>query len=314
MTQASATEPTSVYGGMRQRVVDSFAANRDDPRAMARALLPALLVVVSFAVLFAQPIALLVRDWWTLPEAGHGLLLAPVAIWLAWKAGIRRDASGNIALGIAMLLLAVVIRFLSGLAAELFTMRASMVLALGGLTVYYYGFRQVLHWWLPFLLLCLAIPLPELVTQALALPLQFKASQLGAALLRTRDIPVLLTGNVIRIPGNELFVTEACSGLRSLTALLSLAVLMGGLMLRMPLVRVLLVAMAIPIAILINGVRVFLTGFLVFFVDPALGTGFMHVTEGWLLFIVSFSCIAAIAWIASVGERWWTSRREVVNV
>jgi exosortase len=293
------------------RVVDAV---RVDPAASAVRALPAILAALAFAVLFAQPIYLLVRDWWTLPEAGHGLLLAPVAVWLAWKSGIRRDAVGNVALGIAMLALAVVIRYLAGLAAELFSMRASIVLALGGLTVYYYGFRQLLRWWLPFLLACLAIPLPELVTQALAMPLQFRASEMGAALLRWREIPVLLTGNVIRIPGHELFVTEACSGLRSLTALLSLAVLMGGLMLKHPIARILLVALAIPIAIVINGVRVFLTGFLVFFVDPKLGEGFMHVTEGWLLFIVSFTCIAALAWLASTSERRWDSWRGVAHV
>jgi exosortase len=292
------------------RVVDAV---RVDPAASAVRALPAILTALAFAALFAQPIYLLVRDWWTLPEAGHGLLLAPVAVWLAWKSGIRRDAVGNVAVGIAMLALAVVIRYLAGLAAELFSMRASIVLALGGLTVYYYGFRQLMRWWLPFLLACLAIPLPELVTQALALPLQFRASEMGAALLRWREIPVLLTGNVIRIPGHELFVTEACSGLRSLTALLSLAVLMGGLMLKHPLARIALVALAIPIAIVINGVRVFLTGFLVFFVDPKLGEGFMHVTEGWLLFIVSFTCIAALAWLAARSERRWDSWRGIAH-
>ena len=268
-----------------------------DPRASARRLLPATLTTVAFALLFAQPMALLVRDWWTLPEAGHGLLLAPVAIWLAWKAGIRREAVGSPWLGVVLLLLAIVLRYMAGLAAELFTMRASVVMALGGLTIYHYGFRQLLHWWLPFLLGSLAIPLPELITQALALPLQFKASQMGAALLAMRDIPVRLTGNVIRIPGNELFVTEACSGLRSLTALLSLAVLLGGLVLRSPITRVFLVLLAIPIAVAINGVRVFLTGFLVYFVDPALGKGFMHITEGWLLFLVSLVCMGAVAWV-----------------
>jgi exosortase len=274
-----------------------------DPRASARQLLPATLTAVAFALLFAQPIALLVRDWWTLPEAGHGLLLAPVAIWLAWKAGIRQNAVGNPALGIAVLVLAILLRYMAGLAAELFTMRASMVMALGGLTIYHYGFRQLLHWWLPFLLGSLAIPLPELITQALALPLQFKASQMGAAMLQMRDIPVRLTGNVIRIPGNELFVTEACSGLRSLTALLALAVLLGGLVLRSPITRVFLVLLAIPIAVVINGVRVFLTGFLVYFVDPELGKGFMHITEGWLLFLVSLACMGAVAWVGGWLER-----------
>lgn len=271
-------------------------------RESAQRYLPAALTGIAFVVLFAQPMYLLVRDWWTLPEAAHGMLLAPVAVWVAWKTGIRPNARGNPALGIAILVLAVVIRFVAGLAAELFTMRGSMVLALMGLTVYYWGFRQVMRWWLPFILAALSIPLPELITQALALPLQFKASQMGAALLRWRHIPVLLTGNVIRLPGHDLFVTEACSGLRSMTALLALAVMMGGLLLSKPITRVLLVLAAIPIAILINGVRVFMTGFLVFFVDPKLGEGFMHLTEGWLLFLVSLTCIGTLAWLGSLVE------------
>ena len=272
-------------------------------RAWAMRLLPATITAIAFIILFAQPMYLLVRDWWNLPEAAHGLLLAPMAIWLAWRTGIRENATGNRKLGIAILVLAIVIRFLAGLAAELFTMRSSVILALLGLTVYHYGVKQVFRWWLPFVLGFLSVPLPELITQALALPLQFRASQMGAALLRWRNIPVLLTGNVIRLPGHELFVTEACSGLRSMTALLALAVLMGGLFLRHPITRVLLIAMAIPIAIVINGVRVFLTGFLVYFVDPKLGEGFMHLTEGWLLFLVSMASIGALAWIGSKGEK-----------
>ena len=295
---ATTTTPTGALYTAVRRIAPQLAGPEEaTPKARALALLPAALTAIVFAVLFAQPIYLLVRDWWTLPEAGHGLLLAPVAIWLAWKSGIRPDAKGNVALGITMLVLAVLIRFAAGLAAELFTMRASVVLALGGLTVYHYGFKQLLRWWLPFLLACLSIPLPELITQALALPLQFKASEMGAALLKWREVPVLLTGNVIRIPGHQLFVAEACSGLRSLTALLALSVLLGALALRHPISRVLLLGAAIPVAILLNGVRVFLTGFLVFFVDPKLGEGFMHLTEGWLIFLVAFTILGGIAWV-----------------
>jgi exosortase len=262
-----------------------------------------LLVVGLFAYLFARPFSLLVRDWWTNPEAGHGLLLAPLSIWFAWKAGVAPNARPNRALGVAMLVTAVFFRYASDLAAELFTMRGSMLLALGGLTVWHYGFRQLLRWWLPFTLLALSIPLPEIILNRLALPLQFIASKIGASLLAWREIPVLLTGNVIRIPGHQLFVAEACSGLRSLTALLSLGVLLGAITLRHPVSRVLLLATAIPVAIVLNGVRVFLTGFLVAFVDPALGEGFMHITEGWLIFMVAFVILGGIAWSLLKVER-----------
>jgi exosortase len=272
-------------------------------------VLPVVATAITFAVLFARPINMLVRDWWTVPEAGHGLLLAPIAIWLAWRSGIDANAKPNRSAGIALLVFAVLIRLAAGLAAELFTMRGSMVIALAGLTVYQFGFRQLIRWWLPFALICLSIPLPELVTQALALPLQFKASQMGAALLEMRNVPVRLTGNIIHLPGRELFVTEACSGLRSLTALLSMAVLLGALVLRTPLARVILLLLAVPVAIVINGLRVFLTGFLVFFVSPSFGEGFMHLTEGWLLFLVSMSIIASVAWASAGLERLVTRRR-----
>jgi len=274
-----------------------------------QALLPLVATALTFSVLFAKPIYLLARDWWTMPEAGHGLLLAPVAIWLAWRSGIDASSKPSRALGVTLLVLAVLIRYASGLAAELFTMRGSMVMALAGLTLYQFGFRQLLRWWLPFALICLSIPLPELVTQALALPLQFKASQMGAALLQMRNVPVQLTGNVIHLPGRELFVTEACSGLRSLTALVSMAVLLGALVLRTPVARLLLLLLAIPVAIVINGLRVFLTGFLVFFVSPSFGEGFMHLTEGWLLFLVSMSILAFVAWVSSAVERMAARRR-----
>jgi exosortase len=169
--------------------------------------------------------------------------------------------------------------------------------------VYFRGTRQVLRWWLPFTLSFLAMPLPELVTQAIALPLQLEASKLGAALLDLRHVPVQVSGNVIHIPGHELFVTEACSGLRSLTALVSMSVFIGAVTLRLPASRLVLLCAAIPIAIAINGVRVFFTGFLVYFVSPALGTGFMHASEGWLLFLVSVGTLAVFALLARRVEQ-----------
>lgn len=271
--------------------------------SIGRAGPPIALAAAAFVVLFAQPTQLLFRDWWTDSEAGHGLLLAPLAVWLVWRDQPPKPYKPNAMLGTTLLVAAVLLRYLAGLAAELFTLRLSIVLALAGLAVFWFGEGQLRRWWLPFALLTLAIPLPALVTNALTLPLQFKASALGAALLDWRNVPVRLSGNVIQLPGRQLFVTEACSGIRSLVALLSLGVLIGGLWLRSPVGRLAVVALAVPVAVMVNAVRVFLTGFLVYFVNPAMGEGFMHLTEGWLLFLVAFSILAAAAWAVSAAER-----------
>jgi exosortase len=278
----------------------SFPVHRSKTRDIA----PVAAAGLAAAVLFAEPAALLARDWWHDPDAGYGLLLAPLALGIAWRRGLAPDRSPAVALGTALLVLAIALRYLGSLAAELFTLRFSMVVAAVGLVAFVGGLGQLRRWWLPLALLALSVPLPTLVTNAAALPLQFIASRMGAALLEWRDVPVGLAGNVIQLPGRQLFVTEACSGLRSLTALLSLGVLIGGLWLERPPAQVFLIALAIPVAIVVNALRVFLTGFLVYFVDPGLGEGFLHLTEGWLLFIVAFAILAAAAWaVARLEQR-----------
>jgi exosortase len=272
-------------------------------------MLPIAVTAIAFALLFAKPLALLVRDWFQQADAEHGMLLAPVALWLAWRSGLRADPSPNRGLALAMLIVAVLVRYASDLAAELFTMRMSMLLAAAALVVWHFGLRQVLHWWLPFALLGLSVPLPQVLLNAITIPLQFTASKIGAALLMWREIPVMLTGNVIRIPGHELFVAEACSGLRSLTALLSLGVMLGGIVLRTPIARAFLIGIAVPVAVAINGVRIFLTGFLMLFVDPKMGEGFMHLSEGWLMFVVAFAILGGFAWLLGRSEDYyWPAR------
>ncbi len=277
--------------------------------------LPLGAALVLFAALYAKPAYLLVRDWTNFenPDAGTGLLLAPLAIWFAYQSGLKEVRKPAMALGVAVLLAAIGVRYISDLAAELFTMRLSMLMAVAGLMLWFFGVKQLLAWWLPFVLLGLAIPLPELVIAKLTAPLQLIASKIGASLIAWRNIPVLLNGNVIRIPGHDLFVAEACSGLRSLTALVNLGVLLGAMLLVKPWSRVTLLVLAVPMAILINGFRIFLTAFLVFFVSPEAGSGFMHTTEGWLMFVIAFASLGAVASVLLFIEGKLATRHALAN-
>ncbi|NIR44985.1 MAG: exosortase [Gammaproteobacteria bacterium] len=267
-----------------------------------------LATALAFLVLFGEPIFTLVRDWWQVPEASHGLLLGPLAIGLAWRRGMIAGARPQARLGLVLLSGAIGIRYLSSLAAEPFTLRMSIFAAAAALVVFYFGLRQVLHWWLPAGLLILSVPIPEVILNTLALPLQLQASELGTALLDWRHVPVALAGNVILLPGRSLFVTEACSGLRSLTALTALGLLVGGLWLTTIWARVVLIAVSIPVAVALNAVRIFLTGFLVHFVNPELGDGLMHYSEGWVLFLVALALLALVAWGLRRLESLWRAK------
>lgn len=268
---------------------------------------------LAFVGLFSEPVRTLARDWWNNPDAGHGLLLAPVSLWLGWKAGLSPLRQSQPVLGSLVLVGAVLLRWSAGLAAELFTMRFSAWLAIVGVIVFFGGLRQLRQWWLPVTLMLLSIPLPAVITNTLAIPLQLKASQLGTALIEWREIPVRLSGNVIQIPGQRLFVAEACSGLRSLTALIALGVMMGGIYLRTWPARIILILLSIPIAVAVNSVRIFLTAFLMHFVDPALGRGFMHTSEGWALFVGALGLVGLLAWAMSLVERRILGRNEAAT-
>lgn len=288
---------------MRRRV----AAPAQSDRGAIAATVPWITAAVAFVILYWRPLVGTVGLWWTDPDAGHGLLLVPAAVFLAWRSGLDPDARGQAGAGAAVLIAAVVLRSLSALAAELFTMRLSAVLALCGILIYARGFGQLRRWWLPVALIVLSMPLPELLTDSLALPLQFRASRMGAALLNWRHVPAGVEGNVIVLgrrladgtlqPATQLFVTEACSGLRSLAALLALGFLIGGIWLRTSWGRALLVIAAIPIAVVLNGVRVFLTGFAVFWIDESLGRGLMHYTEGWGMFVAALIVLSGVGWL-----------------
>lgn len=266
------------------------------PSARFRASPRLVVTVVAFALCFGAGVVDLVHAWLHIPDAAHGLLIAPVALWIAWRTRLISNDRPAPWAGSAIVLVAVAFYILGRTAGVETVPRAALLLSLVGLTVWYAGWRQLLAWWLPVLLLALTIPLPESLIAATTLPMQGVAAKMGASLLAWRHIPVTLSGNVIQLPGHTLFVSEACSGLRSLTALVSMALLVSALFLRTALSRVFVLALAVGLAILVNGIRVFLTGFLVFFVDPALGEGFMHLSEGYLLFLVSLAILALLTW------------------
>jgi exosortase len=271
--------------------------------------LPAGLAAVAFVALFASPVSTLVRDWLHDDDANYGLLLVPVALWLIWRKGLLATVTPAVRSGATIITGAVLIRLLGAVASEFFTQRFSIWLAIVGIVVFCFGWQQVRHWWLPLTVLLLAIPLPALVLNALAIPLQYRASSLGTALIKWRHIPVRTDGNVISIPNATLFVAEACSGLRSLSALIALGVLLSGMYLRTVRARVMLLVLVLPIAILLNAVRIFLTAFLVYFVDPELANGLAHERQGLVMFVVAFAVLGALTVAMHLVEARLSRRR-----
>jgi exosortase len=138
------------------------------------------------------------------------------------------------------------------------------------------------------------IPIPALILQQVTFPLQMLAAKLATALLQLVQVPVLREGNVIVLASMPLDVAEACSGIRSLLTLVTLAIIYGYLMETRIWMRVVLAFSAVPIAVVANSFRIFGTGLLVQYWDPDKAEGFFHTFSGWLIFVVALIMLFAL--------------------
>lgn len=145
--------------------------------------------------------------------------------------------------------------------------------------------------------LLLAVPIPTIVFNQIALPLQILASQLATALLHYMGVPALRLGNIIELPSIELEVAEACSGIRSLVSLFTVAIFYGYFIEKTFLRRLILALTSIPIAIAANAIRIFGTGMCVQYWDADKALGFFHEFSGWVMFLVSLGCLSIVHFV-----------------
>ncbi len=257
--------------------------------------------------MYYETLGKLFGDWWNDPNNSHGLLIPPMALYIAWRKRSRLTAAAvepQVVLGILGLLSSLVVYFVGRLGAEFFLTRVSLIGLLGSLILFFLGrehFRLLLF---PLTLLALAIPIPVLVINTISLPLQSLASQWGAGFLSFCGVPVLREGNVIHLATTALGVAEACSGLRSLVSLFTLAVILAYLRWQGLGQRTLLVLLAVPVALLLNIMRIAITGLIADYWDVKYALGFFHEFSGWLVFLLAFAILFGIS---AVIQKLWPS-------
>src|ERR1700730_56955 len=195
----------------------------------AAVLLSGACAFASAAFLYRHVVVKLVHDWATDGNYSHGFLIVPISLYLAWE---RREALARaprapsiVGLGIVLASLAVLTAGVLG--AELFLTRISLIGVLGGTVLFTLGWRHLKMLAFPIVFLLLMVPLPAIIFNQVAFPLQLLASRGAEFALRLLGIPVLREGNVINLASITLEVDEACSGIRSLVSLFTLALVYG---------------------------------------------------------------------------------------
>jgi exosortase len=250
----------------------------------------------------------LVGQWYEDGDYSYGFA---VPIFSAYLIRLRRDTLAMIprkpaSFGLLVVLGAQVLHFLGSLGAELFLTRVSMIFTICGLVIYFLGWTSLRAVVFPLGFLFLMIPLPTILYNEIVFPLQFLASRFATSCLKTTGIvPVVREGNLLILPNYTLELVEACSGIRSLMSLEALAIAYGYLAEKRMMVRIVLVAAMVPVAVMSNGFRVMITAILTRFWGLQAADGFLHSFSGWVLFLAATTCLLLIhGLITRAGDRW----------
>jgi exosortase len=266
-----------------------------------KGLVAVVAVLASLTLLYTGVLRDLVRDWSTDDNYSHGFLIIPIAAYFAWerrKAFASAAAAPSIA-GLGLIVAGLGLLVAGVLGAELFLTRISLLWVLAGGIMFVLGWQHLRVVLFPLLFLVLMIPIPALIFNQVAFPLQLVASTVGAAGLSALNIPVLREGNVIALATIQLEVAEACSGIRSLISLLTLGIVLGYFMDGRSWVRMVLALATVPIAVLSNGLRVAGTGVAAHYYGNAAAEGFMHTFSGWIVFVVALAMLLIVQQILS---------------
>jgi exosortase len=270
--------------------------------SLTATLVAAAALAASLMTVYWGVISKLIHDWANDDNYSHGFLIVPLALYFAWE---RRDrlmacAPRPNVLGLAIILGSLAMLVAGTLGAELFVTRISLLGALAGAVLFVLGSGHLRILAFPLAFLLLMVPLPAIIFNQIAFPLQLLASRFGEATLSALSIPALREGNVIILSTTTLEVAEACSGIRSLISLLTLGIVFGYFVDPRPAVRVAIALATIPVAIFANGLRVAGTGVAAHHFGAGAAEGFFHTFSGWLVFAVAFLMLLLVQRVLTV--------------
>ncbi len=247
--------------------------------------------VLGFA--YAEAIRSIWVTWTTNDNYSHGVFVPFLSGYLLWtqREKLLRTPIVRTKWSIPVIVIGTIVFALGELATLYVVVFLSLWIVLVGLFIALQGTARARVAMFSLGYLLTAIPLPEFLHRGLSAQLQLLSSALGVGCLQLVGVTAFREGNVIDLGPIQLQVVEACSGLRYLFPLASLALLAAYLFHSTLWKRVTLFLSSIPIAIMLNGLRISAIGILVEVFGQEAAEGFLHLFEGWVFFLVSLGCL-----------------------
>ena len=277
-------------------MTQSIAGLHNQSKAKLLEVVPWCALALVFLLSFSSTLRDLAQDWWTDPDYSYGLVVPFVAAWLAYVQHNKLRTiclSPETLLGTAVVIASQLLYLAGYFGAEFFLQRSSIILLLVGVILFVCGIEWLRQLAVPLILLVLCIPLPAMVMNQITMPLQLLASWGSEKVLLALEIPVYRTGNVLQLSNQVLNVAEACSGIRSLMALVALAVIMSSLVRISKIARILFVVSATGVAVCTNVLRISCVAIIGAKAHPRFTVGMWHQAESWIIFMAAFLLLGA---------------------
>ena len=265
-------------------------------------IVPVVLVLVAVSAWAYWPTMVgLYKEWQSNEDYSAGQLVPLVALFLVWverknlrKCSLRPCWWG----GIALLILAQAARTYGLLFMFESAERYALVLTTVGLVLMVAGWQILRSVSWIMLILFLMVPIPGRIHNMISGPLQRMATNGSVFLLEAFGVRVGQQGNVVTMNGTTpLAVAEACSGLRMLTAFIIVAAFIAYMVKRSRGKKAVLLLSSIPVAVICNIVRIFLTALLMLFVSAEFAEKFFHDFAGYVMMPIAVLLIFGELWV-----------------
>jgi len=250
--------------------------------------------------MYADSLVFLFGQWGS-DDYSHGIFVPVISAVLGWLRRHQWMRSGIVPSwrGPVIVLAGLLLYIVGNLATLYIILHLSLWLVIVGLAFSFLGTKATRELFFPLAYLLTSVPLPVFLYNALSSQLQLWSSALGVGVLQAIGVTAFREGNVIDLGPVQLQVAEACSGIRYLFPLTSLALLCAYLFRDRLWKRIVLVLSAFPISVFINGLRIGIVGVLVDLYGPQAAEGFLHLFEGWVLFIATLGLLLVEMWALS---------------
>jgi exosortase len=284
------------------------AVRKEDRRIPVNLALIAAAIAL-LAALYAPVVSSLVRQYIDDPNYRHGILVPFVSALLLWRKRTELSSAtggGKESFGLVIITFSSLLLIAGTAAVELFSMRVSLPLMIVGTVLLLRGWNFAKSAAPPLLLTLLMVPLPYIIYYKITFPMQLLSARLSASILAWLNVSVIRRGNILALPGYTLEVVAACSGLRSIMTMFTIAVVFAIFSDMSRSRKFILVLLSLPAAIAANTVRLVVTGLGAYLIGPGFADGPLHEASGMIVFLAGLMLLIVCAGLL----RWTQFRRK----